>query len=77
MLCVAALTEIAVLREQLTWKESELDAVRADLARFLQPTSASKDDGDDTEQDRDAQHRQVAIYIIQTDAADCDTLLWM
>ena len=37
--------QIAALRSQLACKDAELLAIRGDLARFLQPTSASKDDG--------------------------------
>jgi hypothetical protein len=52
----AAATEVLVLREQLSGKEAELVALRADLAQLLRPggrSDASKDDG---EEDRHSWH---------------------
>ena len=52
-----AAAQLAGLRSQLACKDAELYAIRGDLARFLQPTSASKDDGND-ELTGDDGHRQ-------------------
>lgn len=52
-----AAAQVASLRSQLACKDAELYAIRGDLARFLQPTSASKDDGND-ELTGDDGHRQ-------------------
>lgn len=52
-----AAAQVASLRSQLACKDAELYAIRGDLGRFLQPTSASKDDGND-ELTGDDGHRQ-------------------
>ena len=52
-----AAAQVANLRSQLACKDRELHAIRGDLARFLHPTSASKDDGND-ELSGDDGHRQ-------------------
>jgi len=42
-----AVSQIESLRSQVACKDAELYAIRGDLARFLHPASASKDDGND------------------------------